>query len=158
MNKLESNSYLPNLPIHTMMQKQKWFLHLVLLIHVFFLLIFMKKVDIRPIFRSRIFIFIIIYLVYMFCTLFWAEEFEMKNILKYGRRVIYIIIFLAITVHLIKNYQHFFSKLIPFVFSISAIVAILTIIIFYTQHPFPSTNVINSDSKNLWENKPTRIL
>jgi O-antigen ligase len=42
---------------------------------------------------------------------------------------------------MIKNYGYFFSKLVPFVFSISAIVAVLTIVIFYRQHPFPSTRL-----------------
>ena len=107
----------------------------------FLILIFTKKVDIRSIFRSRIFLFVMIYLLYMLCTLFWADEFQIRNMLKYGRRVLYIIVFIATTVHLVKNYQHFFSRLLPIVFSVSAIVAIFTIIIFYAQHPFPDTRL-----------------
>jgi len=101
----------------------------------------MKKVDLGALFRSRTFLLVAIYLVYMFCTLFWADSFEINDLSKYGRRVLYIIIFVAIAIHLTKNYGYFFSKLMPFVFAISAFVALTTMVIFYLQHPFPSTRL-----------------
>jgi len=68
MNKIEFNSYSPDLPNHTMMQKQKWFLYLVLLIHVFFLLIYLK-------FES------LIYVIGAFAAIFILQSiiFNLKN-------------------------------------------------------------------------------
>ena len=60
----------------------------------FVIIMFLKKVNLRPLFSSRTFLLIAIYLVYMFCTLFWADSFGMSDISKYGRRVLYILIFL----------------------------------------------------------------
>jgi O-antigen ligase len=77
----------------------------------------------------------------MLCTLFWGDNLELKDILKYGRRVLYIAIFIAITVHVALSYQTFFFKLLTFVFIISSFVAIITIIIFYKENPFPGTRL-----------------
>ena len=107
----------------------------------FLVFIFMKKVDLGALFRDRTFLLVTIYLVYMFCSLFWADSLEINDLSKYGRRLLYIIIFIAISVHLAKNYEYFFSKLVHSVFSISALVALTTMGIFYLQHPFPGTRL-----------------
>lgn len=107
----------------------------------FLVLIFMKKVDLGALLRDRTFLLVIIYLVYMCCTLFWADSFAINDLSKYGRRVLYIIIFVAMTVHFAKNYEYFFFKLVPVVFSISALVALTTMVMFYLQHPFPGTRL-----------------
>ena len=78
----------------------------------FVILIFMKKVDLRPLFGSRTFLLITLYLVYMFCTLFWADSLGISDLSKYGRRVLYILIFLSVTIHLTQSYPTFLQKLL----------------------------------------------
>jgi O-antigen ligase len=101
----------------------------------------MKEVDLGALIRSRTFLLVISYLVYMFCTIFWGDGFKINDLLKYGRRVLYIVIFVAMTVHFVKNYEYSSFKLLPVVFSISALVALTTMVIFYLQHPFPGTRL-----------------
>jgi O-antigen ligase len=101
----------------------------------------MKKVDLAAFVQSRTFWLVTLYLVYMCCTLFWADSFEMNDLSKYGRRVLYIIIFVAITIHLTKNDQDYLLKLLPSICWVCALVAIITIAIFYSKHPFPSARL-----------------
>ena len=110
----------------------------------FVILIFMKKVDLRPLFSSRTFLLITIYLVYMFCTLFWADSFSMSDLSKYGRRVLYILIFLSVTIHLTQSYPTFLQKLLALLCWTAAAVAIAKILSYYSQHPFPGTRLLGS--------------
>jgi O-antigen ligase len=100
------------------------------------ILIFMQKVDLRPLFSSRTFLLITVYLVYMFCTLFWADSFSMSDLSKYGRRVLYILIFLSVTIHLTQSYPTFTQRLLVVLCWAAAIVAITTVLFFYRQRPF----------------------
>jgi O-antigen ligase len=107
----------------------------------FLILIFLKKVDLRSLFSSRTFLLIAIYLIYMFCTLFWAENLGMSDLLKWGRRVLYILIFLSVTVHLTRSYPTFLHRLLVLLCWTAAAVAIANISFYYRQHPFPSTRL-----------------
>jgi len=115
----------------------------------FVILIFMKKVDLRPLFSSRTFLLITIYLVYMFCTLFWADSFGVSDLSKYGRRVLYIFIFLSVTIHLTQLYPTFLEKLLALLCWTAAAVAIARIVSYYGQHPFPGTRLLGSGLFNL---------
>jgi len=108
----------------------------------FAILIFMKKVDLKPLFFSRTFLLITIYLVYMFCTLFWADSFSMSDLSKYGRRVLYILIFLSVTIHLTQSYPTFLQKLLALLCWTAGAVAIAKILSYYRQHPFPGTRLL----------------
>jgi len=107
----------------------------------FVILIFMKKVDLRPLFDSRTFLLITLYLVYMFCTLFWADNLGISDLSKYGRRVLYILIFLSVTIHLTQSYPTFLQKLLALLCWTAAAVAIAKILFYYRQHPFPDTRL-----------------
>jgi O-antigen ligase len=107
----------------------------------FAVLVFMKKVDLRSFFSSRTLLLITIYLVYMFCTLFWADSFGISDFLKYGRRVLYVLIFLCVTIHLTQKYQTFLERLLVLLCWTGAIVAIASIFFYYRQHPFPNTRL-----------------
>ena len=115
----------------------------------FVILIFMKKVDLRPLFSSRIFLLITMFLVYMFCTLFWADSFGMPDLLKYGRRVLYILIFLSVTIHLTQSYPTFLQKLLVLLCWTAAAVAIAKIVFYYRHHPFPGTRLLG-DACSHW--------
>ena len=107
----------------------------------FVILIFMKKVDLRPFFDSRTFLLITLYLVYMFCTLFWADSLGISDLSKYGRRVLYILIFLSVTIHLTQSYPTFLQKLLALLCWTAAAFAIAKILSYYSQHPFPGTRL-----------------
>jgi O-antigen ligase len=101
----------------------------------------MKKVDLGLLFSNRTFLLVTMYLVYMFCTLFWADSFGMPDLLKYGRRVLYVLIFLSVTIHLTQSYPTFLQRLLVLLCWTGAIVAIATIFFYYRQHPFPNTRL-----------------
>ena len=107
----------------------------------FLILVFIKKADFRLPFSSRTFLFVTIYIVYMFCTLFWADSFGMSDLSKYGRRVLYILIFLSVTIHLTQSYPTLLQRLLVLLCWTAAIVAIANIVFFYRQHPFPFTRL-----------------
>jgi hypothetical protein len=107
----------------------------------FVILIIMKKVDLRSLLFSRTFLLVSIYLVYMVCTLFWADSLGLSDLSKYGRRVLYILIFLGVTIHLTQSYPTLLKGLIMVLCGTAAIVAIANVLFFYRQHPFPSTRL-----------------
>jgi O-antigen ligase len=115
----------------------------------FVILILMKKVDLRPLLFSRTFLLITIYLLYMFCTLFWADSLSMSDITKYGLRVLHVIIFLSVTIHLTQSYPTFLQKLLALLCWTAAGFAIAKILSYYSQHPFPSTRLLGDGLLNL---------
>jgi hypothetical protein len=107
----------------------------------FLIIIFMKKVDLKLLFSNRTFLLITIYLVYMSCTVLWAGNAEISDLSKYGRRVLYILLFVGVTIHLINSYPTLLKRLILALCWMAAIVAVANILFFYSQHPFPSTRL-----------------
>ncbi len=107
----------------------------------FVILILMKKVDLRSLFSSRTFLLLTLYLVYMFCTLFWADSLGFADLSKYGRRVLYILIFIGVTIHLTQSYSTFLQRLLVLLCFTGSIVAVATIVLYYKQHPFPGTRL-----------------
>jgi O-antigen ligase len=107
----------------------------------FVILVIMRKVDLRSLFFSRTLVLATIYLIYMFCTLFWADTFGLSDLLKYGRRVLYILIFISMTIHLIQSYPAFLQRLLILLCWTTAIVAAVNIFFFYRQYPFPDTRL-----------------
>ncbi len=103
----------------------------------FLILIFMKKVDLRSFFYSRTFLLSTIFLVYMFSPLFWAENWGLSDISRYGRRVFYVLIFLGVTIHLVQTYPNFLRRLLVLLCWTAAIFAVGYIMFYYSQHPFP---------------------
>ncbi len=105
----------------------------------FFLLIVLKKINPKVFFSSRTILFVTIYFIYMFCTLFWAESFGVSDLSKYGRRVLYILIFIAVTIYLTQSNPHFLKRLLTYVCSAAVIVATGNALFYYSKHPFPTT-------------------
>ena len=104
----------------------------------FLIAVFMKKVDLRSLFSNRTFLLITIYLIYMFCTLFWADSYEMSDLSKYGRRVFYILVFICVTIHLTEVHRAFLQWLFVALCWTAAIVAIGNMIFYYSKYPFAS--------------------
>jgi O-antigen ligase len=107
----------------------------------FLIFIFMKKVDLRSFLSSRILLLSTIWLVYMFSTLFWADNWELSDVSKYGRRLLYVLIFLGVTIHLIQAYPNFLQRLLVLLCWTSTIFAVGYIVFYYSQHPFPHSRL-----------------
>jgi O-antigen ligase len=105
----------------------------------FFLLIVLKKLNPKLLFSSRTILFVTIYFVYMVCTLFWAESFAISDLSKYGRRVVYILIFIFVTIYLTQSNPHFLKRLLTYVCSVAAIVAIGNALFYYSKHSILGT-------------------
>jgi O-antigen ligase len=108
------------------------------------ILILMKKVDLGPLFSSRTFLLIIIYLLYMFCTLFWADSLELSDLSKYGLRVLYVFIFLSVTIHLTQSHPSFLQRLFFLLCWSAAAYAIVKMSFYYSEHPFPGTRLLGN--------------
>lgn len=107
----------------------------------FLILVFMRKVDLRLFFSSRIFFLTTIFLFYMVATIFWAEQFVLPDLFKYGRRAFYVLIFIAVTIHLYRTYPNFLPRLLQLLFWATVIAGIANIIFYYGQHPFPDARL-----------------
>ena len=107
----------------------------------FLILIFMKKVALRSFFSNRTFLLSTIFLVYMFFTLFWGDHYELSDIPKYGRQVLYVLIFLGVTIHLIQVYPKFLQRLLLLLCWTAAIFAVGYIVFYYSHHPFPRSRL-----------------
>ena len=108
----------------------------------FVILILIKKVDLTPLLSSRTFLLITIYLLYMFCTLFWTDSLSMSDLSKYGLRVLYVLIFLSVTINLTQSYPTFLQKLLALLCWTAAGFAIAKILSYYAQHPLPGTRLL----------------
>jgi O-antigen ligase len=104
----------------------------------FIISIILKKVNLRSLLASRVFLLSAIFLFYMFSTLFWAENLEFADIFKNLRRVFYILIFIGVTMHLIHEYPNFLQKLLVIICWAAVIFGIGYILFYYNQYPFPS--------------------
>ncbi len=84
----------------------------------------------------------VIFLFYMFSTMFWTENLVVFDIFKNLRRVFYILFFIAVTIHLIHEYPHFLQKLLVMICWVAVIFGIGYILFYYNQHPFPVSRLI----------------
>ena len=105
----------------------------------FFLLIVLKKINPKVFFSSRTILLVTLFFSYMFCTLFWAESFNVSDLSKYGRRALYILIFIAVTIYLRQSNPHFVERLLTYVCSLAVMIGIGNALLYYSQHPLAST-------------------
>ncbi len=108
----------------------------------FLILVFARQIEIRLLFSSRILVLSTIFLCYMFVTLLWGENYELSDFFKYGRRVLYILIFLTVTMYLNQAFPRFLRRLLTLLCFAALIAAIANILLVYSQHPFPGTRLL----------------
>ena len=78
----------------------------------FLAMVLLKKVRIVPIFSGRVFSITALFLVYIWLTILWADDFSASDLLIYGRRVSYILCFIASTVYLVNRDKDFLRRLL----------------------------------------------
>jgi len=74
---------------------------------------------------------------YMCLTLLWSENAVFKDYVHYLRRPVYLFVFLSLTIELVLRYPKFIDHLFVFFFWVAAITGIVSILWFYSSHPFP---------------------
>ena len=100
----------------------------------FFLLLVLKKINPKVFFTSTTILLVGLYFFYMFCTLFWAESFGISDLSQYGRRILYILIFIAATIYLTQTNAQFLKKLLTYVCSVAIIVGFGNALFYYSKH------------------------
>jgi len=84
---------------------------------------------------------------YMCLTLLWADNAVFKDYVYYLRRVIYLFVFLSLTIELVLRYPKFIDYLFVFICWVAAITAIVSIIWFFSLHT-PRLRFIGDQVRN----------
>ena len=93
--------------------------------------------NIKIICRSNLFVLSIILAGYMCLTLLWADNAVFKDYVYYFRRIIYLFVFLSLTIDLVLRYPKFIDYLFVFLCWVAATTAIVSIFWFYSPFSFP---------------------
>jgi len=91
--------------------------------------------------RSNLWILSMIFAAYMCLTLLWAENVVFKDYVYYLRRLVYLFVFLSLTIELALRYPKFIDYLFIFFGWIAAITAIVSVFWFYSSFPFPNSRL-----------------
>jgi O-antigen ligase len=86
---------------------------------------------------SNIWVLSMVLACYMCFTLLWAEHVVFKDYIYYIRRVIYLFVFLSVTIELALRYPKFIDYLFVFLCWVAALTAIASILWFYSSNSFP---------------------
>jgi len=97
----------------------------------------LQSKSIKMICRSNLWVISIIFACYMCSTLLWADNAVFKDYVYYFRRIIYLFVFLSLTIDLVLRYPKFIDYLFVFLCWAAAITAIVSIFWFYSSFSFP---------------------
>ncbi|MCJ7601952.1 MAG: O-antigen ligase family protein [Desulfobulbaceae bacterium] len=105
-------------------------------------MLFLGKITPKPLLSSKVFALSFIFLFYMWLTLWWSNDFSLKDIYVTGRRIIFILVFIASTVYLTQTRRHFLKSLFQLLAIVATAVAIIYPFYFYAYHPFPGSRLV----------------
>ena len=105
-------------------------------------MIIFRKTPLKKILLNRIFIIAALFSIYMGITLFWSRQSDFWDIFQYGRHVVYILLFLCISMHLLHENPEFLNRLLSIYCFTAALVSVFYPIYFYLNNPFPKTRLI----------------
>ncbi len=112
-------------------------------VSVFVAGIIRAPMGLRLVHREPLFLLIVSYLVYMFLSAFWSTPFVVGEMLDYGRLGLYILIFVLTTVFLHYREPERFDLLLRLVCAVAGVSALLSILLWYREHPFPTSRLIS---------------
>lgn len=92
---------------------------------------------IRLICRSNIWLLSMFIGGYMCLTLLWADNAIFKDYVYYLRRLVYLFVFLSLTIELVLRYPKFIDYLFTFLCWVAAITSVASILWFYSSCSFP---------------------
>jgi O-antigen ligase len=82
------------------------------------------------------------YLTWMLATSFWSEVFSWLEFFNTFRLALYILAFILLTVYLITAKPGMFRKILLAVCFSAGVAALISIPLWYTEHPFPDTRLV----------------
>ncbi len=100
-------------------------------------LVTLKPKRIRRVFQSKIWTLSMFLALYMFLTLLWSEDVVLKDYVYYFRRIVYLFVFLTLTIDLVLRYPKFIDYLFTFLCWSAAISAVASVLCFYSSGSFP---------------------
>jgi O-antigen ligase len=105
-------------------------------------LVTLRLKRIQIIWQSNIWKLSMIIASYMCMTLLWAENADFKDYVYYLRRIVYLFVFLSLTIELVLRHPKFIDYLFFFLCWVAAISAIVSILYFYSSHSFPKSRLM----------------
>lgn len=108
----------------------------------FLCMIFSREITLKPLLHSKVFALSVIFLFYMWLTLWWSNDFSLKDIYITARRAFFILIFIAATVYLIQTRRHFLKQLFQLLAIAATAVSVIYPLYFYAHHPFPKSRLV----------------
>ncbi len=84
----------------------------------------------------------LLYLLYMLITSFWSAEFSVKELAYTLLLTAYLIMFLLISVLIFQHDRTLFQTILKFVAISAAVAAVVSIALWYAEHPFPSSRLV----------------
>jgi O-antigen ligase len=107
-------------------------------------MILLKKIDLQPIVRNRVFQLSALFLGYLVLSILWCESAQISDFLIYFRRLLYILLFIGLTIHWMRREPLFFNIfLMAFVFTAAAS-AIFYIAHFSVHFEFLQTRLVGN--------------
>lgn len=91
--------------------------------------------------RSNLWVLSMVFASYMCLTLLWADNVGFKDYVYHLRRLIYLFVFLSLTIELVLRYPKFIDCLFTFLCWIAAITAVISIIWFFITNSFPKSRL-----------------
>lgn len=106
-------------------------------------LISLNKGKFQIFLHSKIWVLSMILALYLFMTIFWAQNPEDDGILYYLRRPLYLFVFLSLAMELVLRYPKFIDYLFVLFAWAGTIMAVISIFCFYTSAPFPAARLVH---------------
>ena len=108
---------------------------------VFLPAVFVLLAPVREIMEHPVFKLILVYLIYMLASALWSDPFRLY---EFGQRLtlsVYILSFIATTHFLNDRYKAGFERMLKFAVCVAAIAAVVSLVVWYRGHTFPSTRL-----------------
>ena len=91
---------------------------------------------------DKVFLLVVAYFAYMLLSSAWSNPFILADFFDYVRLAIYILVFILLIVVLQAAYPNGFDLLLKSLCVLASIAAVVSITVWYREHPFPSSRLI----------------
>jgi O-antigen ligase len=91
---------------------------------------------------DRLLLAIVAYLLWMLLSSFWSASFDTPDFIKTSRLVAYILVFVLLTGYAARRNPALLERAVAFVSLAAALAAIVSVPLWYTQHPFSNTRIV----------------
>ncbi len=108
---------------------------------VFLPALFVLLAPAREIMKHPVFKLTLAYLIYMLASALWSDPFRLY---EFGQKLTlsaYILTFIAVTHFLNDRYKAGFDRMLKFAVLVAAIAAVISLVVWYRDHAFPSARV-----------------